>query len=365
MKYGFKSYNSWDPLKKCMVGNVYEPNFFSVYPDARVGDALEKVNEETRGDIAGLKSVLESAGVEVVQTPNKVVTSKGKIIKDVNQHVEKFGTITKPLLAPRDEFIVFGETLVNCSKVPTYQTWGPWQGCEDYIQTHTTDFDYSIEPPSIMRAGKDIQVDISFHNGETKKFAEEWMPKHFPEYRVNTIEMGGHSDSVICLVKPGLILSHKKISNYEETYPGWDVIYVDRPGSEDEYVSAYFKYRDSLPDVVNYWIKGQEDNNKLHQFIKLWMNTGYVFETHFNVNCLSIDESTLVCNYYDRDLAAKLKNYGVELVESPMRHRHFWDNGIHCCTVDLYREGEMQDYFPQRTQGQNFGKIWGDNETRR
>ena len=95
MKYGFKSYNSWDPLKKCMVGNVYEPNFFSVYPDARVGDALEKVNEETRGDIAGLKSVLESAGVEVIQTPNEVVTGDGTVIKDVNQHVEKFGTITK------------------------------------------------------------------------------------------------------------------------------------------------------------------------------------------------------------------------------------------------------------------------------
>lgn len=364
MKYGFKSYNSWDPLKKCMVGNVYNQGFFSVYSDARIGDALEKVNEESREDIQNLIHILETAGVEVVQTPSELSFRNGTVTcKDVNHSIELNQTIHKPLLAPRDEFIVFGETMVNTSQVPTYKEWGDWQGCDDYIQTRTTDFDYHVEPPSIMRAGKDIQVDVSYHNGETKKFAEEWMPKHFPEYRVNTIEMGGHSDAVICLVKPGLILSHTKVSNYEETYPGWDVIYVDRP--EDEYIDAYWKYRDSLPDVVNYWIKGEEDNEPLHEFIQKWMKVGHVYETHFNVNCLSIDEQTLVCNYYDPEVAKKLKAHNVELIEAPMRHRHFWDCGLHCATVDLYREGEMQDYFPQRTEGQHFGRTWGNNELRR
>ena len=55
----------------------------------------------------------------------------------------------------------------------------------------------------------------------------------------------------------------------------------------------------------------------------------------------------------------------MEIVEAPMRHRHFWDCGIHCATVDLVREGSMEDYFPGRTSGQHFGRIWGDNETRR
>ena len=27
MKYGFNSWNSWDPLKKCLVGNVYPQGF--------------------------------------------------------------------------------------------------------------------------------------------------------------------------------------------------------------------------------------------------------------------------------------------------------------------------------------------------
>jgi len=363
MKYGFNSWNSWDKLKKCLVGHGYPQAFFEPYYDNRVSDALSKVNEESREDINGLSNILESAGVEVIRTPSEVLL-QNKPVKDVNEYIElSKGRISKPLLAPRDEFIVFGDTLVNTSKVPTYKQWGPWQGCEDYIQTRSTDFDYHVEPPSIMRTGKDIQVDVSFHNGETKKFAEEWIPEKFPDFRVNTIEMGGHSDAVICLVKPGLLLSHRKINNYEETYPGWDVIYVDRP--EDEYTEAYWKYRRSLPNVVNYWVKGQEDNEKFHEFIKKWLNTGYVYESLFNVNCLGIDPNTLVANYYDKELATKLKKYGVELVEAPMRHRHFWDCGIHCATVDLVREGSMEDYFPGRTGGQHFGRIWGDNETRR
>jgi len=30
------------------------------------------------------------------------------------------------------------------------------------------------------------------------------------------------------------------------------------------------------------------------------------------------------------------------------RHRYFWDGGLHCITSDLHREGDQQDYFPNR-----------------
>ena len=266
------------------------------------------------------------------------------VVKNINDHIEMTnGKISKPLMAPRDEFIVMGDKMLNTSKVSHIDIGDYEQGCEDYIQTRPDIFDKHVEPPSIMRAGKDIQVDVSTHNGATKEFAQELMPEMFPNFRVNTIEMGGHSDAVICLVKPGLLLSHTKVSNYDVTYPGWDVIYVDRP--VDEYTEAYWKYRRSLPDVVNYWVKGQEDNDKFHEFIRRWFNTGYVYETLFNVNCLSIDPNTLVANYYDKELATKLKKYGVEIVEAPMRHRHFWDCGIHCATVDLVREGSYGGLF--------------------
>jgi hypothetical protein len=38
----------------------------------------------------------------------------------------------------------------------------------------------------------------------------------------------------------------------------------------------------------------------------------------------------------------------MEPVYVPWRHRYFWDGGLHCITLDLYREGTQQDYFPDR-----------------
>jgi len=94
-------------------------------------------------------------------------------------------------------------------------------------------------------------------------------------------------------------------------------------------------------------------------------SVGSCFETNFDVNCLSIDENTVVASGPSKVLEDKLGEHKVDVVTCPMRHRFFWDGGLHCATVDLYREGEMQNYFPERTKGINFGRVWGDNELRR
>jgi len=118
--YGFNSWNSWDPLKKCMVGSVYPAGWFSNYKDTRVADALSKVNEDTREDMLNLKGILESASVEVIQTPANVSIG-GEPVTDVQDFMDKTDNkITKPLIAPRDELIVLGNTLVNASDVDTY-----------------------------------------------------------------------------------------------------------------------------------------------------------------------------------------------------------------------------------------------------
>ena len=33
MKFGFKSYNSWDPLKKVLIGSTLPKDFFADFPD--------------------------------------------------------------------------------------------------------------------------------------------------------------------------------------------------------------------------------------------------------------------------------------------------------------------------------------------
>ena len=42
-------------------------------------------------------------------------------------------------------------------------------------------------------------------------------------------------------------------------------------------------------------------------------------------------------NFFDWVNDPKIKN--------PLRHRYFWDGGIHCLTLDLIREEDKENYF--------------------
>ena len=96
-----------------------------------------------------------------------------------------------------------------------------------------------------------------------------------------------------------------------------------------------------------YWIPGEEDNKELLDFVNSWLDSwlGYVEETVFDVNMLSIDQNTVICNSHNKEIADHFKKHKVEPIIFNFRHRYFWDGGIHCITQDLYREGTQEDYF--------------------
>ena len=64
----------------------------------------------------------------------------------------------------------------------------------------------------------------------------------------------------------------------------------------------------------------------------------------FDVNMLSIDQNTIICNNYNKEVFEHFKKHKVEPIVFNFRHRYFWDGGIHCITQDLYREGTQEDY---------------------
>ena len=64
MKYNI--WNKWDPLKVCMLGNNYAPEFFNGIPD-KAGDPLKRICEETLEDLEGFKETLQQFGVKVIQ----------------------------------------------------------------------------------------------------------------------------------------------------------------------------------------------------------------------------------------------------------------------------------------------------------
>ena len=49
-------------------------------------------------------------------------------------------------------------------------------------------------------------------------------------------------------------------------------------------------------------------------------------------------------NHPDDKLLRELEKHKVEPVVIPLRNRFFWDGGWHCNTLDIYREGNKEDY---------------------
>jgi len=366
MKFGFKSFNHWDPLKKCLIGSVYPTDFFADHPDTKIADSLSRINQETREDLDNLEKTLQQMGVKTYRSDE--LQRIYKKYSGVKQFMEENGHVPKPVMSPRDDYIVIGNHLVKTAPESSYDTTdAPWAGCEDFIQSP-----YLFEAPSVMRAGRDLMIDTHPTNGDSMGFQDKFIPWYNENFNTNfrghIVEVGGHSDGTMCLVKPGLIISDSNVEKFNETYPGWKVIHTPRP--ENEYTKAFKNMKDqkSQHRFKKYWIANEEGNNSLHEFIDLWLNksVGYVFETNFDVNALGVNEKTIISSGPSKELEAQLKQEGVELVVSKIRHRYFWDGGVHCVTVDLERDSTLEDYFPDRgDKNYTFGRIWKDGKLRK
>ena len=199
-----------------------------------------------------------------------------------------------------------------------------------------------ISTATICRVGKDIWWDIHEYtpNDIIEKYKNIWTEEGF---RVHTSHRDYHSDGAFCVVKPGCIVSLYDVQDYQKEFPGWDVLYL--PDQSWEKVSPFLNMKDKVGG--RWWLKGEEHNDQLIEFVNTWLNdwVGYVEETVFDVNMLSIDENTIICNNYNKDVFEHFKKHKVEPVIFNFRHRYFWDGGVHCITQDLYREGTMEDYF--------------------
>ena len=91
---------------------------------------------------------------------------------------------------------------------------------------------------------------------------------------------------------------------------------------------------------------GEEDNKELLDFVNSWLDSwlGYVEETVFDVNCMMLNEHTVLVSSYNKQVFDFFKKHKIVPIICPLRHRFFFDGGIHCVTQDLYREGECQSY---------------------
>lgn len=373
-------YQHWDPLKMCIVGRSYPPEFYSWITVPRVRTLFEKIAIETEEDYQCIVNKLKEFDVEVMRP---TVPEFDNIF--IN------GKYLPPPMTPRDHMIMIGETFYGGYRLPFSQFYdsvkaNSWPQCNTleefdslptWIQTECTEvhnlkklidfyssydaifnnihrhgntikFEQNIShaPGAVVtRVGKDLYFGTESYDADQLLYQQQ-IDKEFTQTRNHIVNTGGHSDAVFCPVCPGLVISLKDVPTYANTFPGWEVIYL--PAQSWNAIRPFLDLKKK--NGGKWWIPGFEQDQDVVDTVEQWLGhwTGYVEETVFDVNMLIIDPKNVMVFNYNKQVFDALDRYGITPHIVPFRHRYFWDGGIHCVTSDLHREGTMQDYFPNR-----------------
>jgi len=330
MTIPIKGYSTFDPLKHCIIGKSFDVSWFEdlqIYKNNKIMDPLKKISDETEEDYQKLEKILCDAGVQTYRP--EIDFAKIKSLEN----------IYRPPVCPRDHFGVIGEKL--------YAIGGGFAGYGDLLKqidrkNLVLDNQAGVLSTAIVcRVGKDIWWDVDKNtSSEVQRKYQSMLEED--GFRVHISARRYHSDGVFCVVNPGCIVSLRDIQNYEEEFPGWDVLYL--PDQSWNKVSPFLEIKEKVGG--RWWLKGEEHNDQLIEFVNTWLTdwVGYVEETVFDVNMLSIDQNTIICNNYKKEVFDHFKKHKVEPIIFNFRHRYFWDGGVHCITQDLYREGKQEDY---------------------
>ncbi len=328
------AYNGFDPLIEVWLGAVYPVDFYYDF-ESEVRDALTKITEMTMQDLAKISKLLESKNIKV-QRPT--------FTNNRNDYIGNNSQLIKPPIMPRDTDLSLGDKFYHLRSDYKVDPWGQQiseminNGVDVQIAPTGTDLS-CLCPPSIVRCGRDLYIDIDSHSHVMPQVSltfTEWA-KH---YRVHLVSTGGHSDSVFCPVTEGLIVTTHWLDEYSKTFPDWEVFKMPLE-------------QNHIADVEqNWWVPdAQISNNSLfakhiEQRALDWI--GNYQETQFSVNMLVIDEKTVLAVNQNPLLTEFLINKGIEVIVADFRCKGFWDGGMHCLTCDISRLGGIKDYFPNR-----------------
>lgn len=384
----YSVYQHWDPLKTCIVGRTYPPEFFAFVKDSRTRNMFENLAQETEEDYQRLIGLLQNRfGVNVWRP---------EFPDDLNE-LYVHGKWVQPPTAPRDYFLMIEDRfwvpeIPNASHAwsvfyrQNKEPWWPefvrprdfyaeWPQYADEIRERFARFQevdqahlngklnfYQHIFDHIREQGNEIvYTDLDFVNGcfvsrigqdlyfatqtyhDDKRAILEQVNGLFPRTRNHVVNSGGHGDAVYCPVTPGLIISLNDIPTYADTFPDWEVVYL--PPSNYAHMR---EFEFSMKRNKGRWfMPGFEQNQDLINMVDYYFDewVGQVSETVFDVNILIVDPKNIVVSAHNDQVEQACARHGIEVHVSPFRHKYFWDCGIHCVTNDLNRQGQRQDFF--------------------
>jgi len=372
-------YQHWDPLRVCVVGRSYPPEFYSWIEKSTVRNLFEKIAIETEEDYQNIIKKLESFGVEILRPtlPEKKfigsrylpppMTPRDYNVMVGNIFYENYSfNLKQSYLAVKDESWPECHSYIDFLQLPQWiqdecNYFHNFLDYKKFYQSYDKIYDLIrqnhnsikshlyhatlLNGAQISRIGKDLYFGTTEYRQDTQDY-KKFISNEFPMTRNHIINTGGHSDGTYCPVCPGLIVSLEDVPTYANTFPGWEIVYL--PKQSWELVGDFMHLKKK--NQGRWWIPGFERNQDVVDTVERWLGhwTGYVEETVFDVNMLIIDSKNVMVFNYNKQVFDALDRYSITPHIVHFRHRYFWDGGIHCVTSDLHREGIMKDYFPER-----------------
>ena len=359
----YSVFQHWDPLKVCVIGTSYPPEFYSWIQDANTRQRFEQLAEETEQDYQALIDLLQGRfGIRVLRP---------QLPQDLSQLKVNDRWIAPPV-APRDFFIMIHDQLwipaipnrahakrafakqteltpaeFEIQDLLEHQTKLTCYGnIFDHVKAQGNKVCYTeldvVSGCFVSRIGQDLYFATQSYD-EDQSLLLAQVNQAFPNTRNRIVNAGGHGDATYCPVAPGLIISLRDVPTYSNTFPGWEVVYLP-PSNYAETA----QFRASMKMNRGRWnIPGFErDPNLVHMvdhYFDSWV--GNASETVFDVNILVIDQKNIVVTSHNYKVEQACARHGIEVHVVPFRHRYFWDAGVHCITNDLNRAGTLQNYF--------------------
>lgn len=340
------SFDGFTRLEEVWLGDVYPTHFYD-HLDVGTGDIFKRITEWTQEDLAKIQEFLEHAGVKVHRP-----------CYDADPETyQRQGVLIKPAICPRDDYLAVGHRLCFNGEYQQ-RLWGehdPWRHVLYDIRSDAESdiinkaLPFWLSGANSIRLGFDFYLDcvpqahLKASPSEYQSLFNDHVATLLPEHRCHYISNGGHIDSCFKLVRPGLLLTTKYYQDYQQFWPGWEVINIlepefsdHRPGHRAPHSSNNGSWY--VPDLA----LPPSFNQHVIEYARDWV--GNYRETFFEVNCLMLDETNIMVLGNNRAARQQLEKRGLSVHEMPFRCRSFWDGGLHCLTLDTRRQGKKQDY---------------------
>ena len=369
-----KSWNEWDPLKHVIVGradgtmvqapeNAVERDWpEDGYPLGKHGPYPQEMIDMANEELDNCAKILESRGIRVdrptpidfslpVQTPDwkqgsmfgctpcrdLLLTVGHEILEATMSYRSRWFEYLcfRPLFEqyfkddPNFRFEAAPKPRLTEGSYKSKDWWSEWNSLseeEQWGRAEQGDWIITEKEPlfdaaDVVRYGRDLFVQKSMVTNDS---GVDWLRRHFRDHRIHKVGrrelLPWHMDTTLAPVRPGLAIMNP-----------------ERIPLDDRELELFAKNDWEIVQTP----KALLEKKHPFDFCSWWLS----------MNTLVLDPKTICVEASEYPTMEMFDKHGFEVVPVPFYNVSPFGGGLHCCTADVYREGDCEDYFPKQIDG--------------